>query len=162
MVLLHLYLKRKNNEMLKNKIISKSSSWCWLFLSFVTSMLLMYSEGDWTNWFWIICPFVAFYPFLCFGIQFVRFYEDYMAIIRPFNLLHVKTVITYNKIERISDVIQGRSTVILSPYDLHVYVKDKKRPIGIPMPSPRQKREQFMKLIETKGIRVEWGIYECG
>jgi hypothetical protein len=59
--------------MLKNKIISKSSSWCWLFLPFVTSMLLMYSEGDWTNWFWIICPFVAFYLFLCFSIQFVRF-----------------------------------------------------------------------------------------
>jgi hypothetical protein len=142
-----------------NKIISKSSSWYWLFLPFVTSTLLSYSEGVWTNWFWIICPFVAFYPFLCFGVQFVRFYEDSMVIIRPFNLLHIKTVITYNKIERISDVIQGRSTVILSPYDLHVYVKDKKRPIGIPMPSPRQNREQFMKLIETKGICAEWGIY---
>ena len=90
-----------------------------------------------------------------------------MVIIRPFNLLHIKTVITYNKIEtvitynkieRISDALQ-RSTFI-SCYDLHVYVKDKKRPIGIPMPSPRQKREQFMKLIETKGICVEWGIYE--
>jgi len=147
-------MSKKNGDKI---FISKSSSWHMLFLPFITSMLLSYSEGDWTNWFWIICPFVAFYPFLCFGVQFVRFYEDYMVIIRPFNLLHVKTVITYNKIERISDALQ-RST-FLSCYDLHVYVKDKKRPIGIPMPSPRQKREQFMKQIETKGIRVEWGIY---
>lgn len=149
-------MKKMNRD---NKIISKSSSWYGLFIPFVTSMLLSYSEGDWTNWFGIICSFVAFYPFLCFSVQFVRFYEDYMVIIRPFNLLHVKTVITYNKIERISDVIQGRSTVILSPYDLHVYVKDKKRPIGILMPSPRQNREQLMNLIETKGICAEWGIY---
>jgi hypothetical protein len=140
-----------------NKIISKSSSWYMLSLPFVTSMLLSYSEGDWTNWFWIISPFVAFYPFLCFGVQFVWFYEDSMVIIHPFNLLHIKTVITYYKIERISDALH-RST-FLSCYDLHVYVKDKKRPIGIPMPSPRQNREQFMKLIETKGICAEWGIY---
>lgn len=140
-----------------NKIISKSSSWYMLSIPFVTSMLLSYSEGDWTNWFWIISPFVVFYPFLCFGVQFVRFYEDYMVITHPFNILHIKTVITYNKIERISDALQ-RST-FLSCYDLHVYVKDKKRPIGIPMPSPRQNREQFMKLIETKGICAEWGIY---
>ena len=140
-----------------NKIISKSSSWYMLSIPFVTSMLLSYSEGDWTNWFWIISPFVVFYPFLCFGVQFVRFYEDYMVITHPFNILHIKTVITYNKIERISDALQ-RST-FLSCYDLHVYVMYKKRPIGIPMPSPRQNREQFMKLIETKGICAEWGIY---
>ena len=145
------------NKVNSDIIISKSSSWYLLFLPLVTSMLLLYSDGNWTNWFLIISPFVASYPFLCFGVQFVRFYEDSMVIIHPFNLLHIKTVITYNKIERISDALQ-RST-FLSCYDLHVYVKDKKRPIGIPMPSPRQKREQFMKLIETKGIRVEWGIY---
>ena len=68
-----------------NKIILKSSSWYGLFIPFVTSMLLSYSEGDWTNWFWFICPFVVIYPFLCFVVQFVRFYEDYMVIIRPFN-----------------------------------------------------------------------------
>ena len=145
------------NKVNSDIIISKSSSWYLLFLPLVTSMLLLYSDGNWTNWFLIISPFVDSYTFLCFGVQFVRFYEDSMVIIHPFNLLHIKTVITYNKIERISDALQ-RST-FLSCYDLHVYVKDKKRPIGIPMPSPRQKREQFMKLIETKGIRVEWGIY---
>jgi hypothetical protein len=97
-------------------------------------------------------------PFFVLQYPICAVFEDYMVIIRPFNLLHIKTVITYNKIYRISDALQ-RST-FLSCYDLHVYVKDKKRPIGIPMPSPRQKREQFMKLIETKGICVEWGIYE--
>lgn len=161
MVLLHLYLERNNYKMsYKRKSISKTASWYFLILPFVSSILLLYSGVDWTNWIVIISQFVIFYPLLCFGVQIVWFYEDNMTIIRPFNLFRIKKKITYNQIDHIKEVNLGRTTLVLSPYDLLVYVKDKKQPVGIPMPSPRQNREQFKKLIESNGIQAEWGIYE--
>ena len=87
----------------KRKSISKTASWYFLFLPFVSSTLLLYSGVDWTNGIVIISQFVIFYPLLCFGVQIVWFYEDNMTIIRPFNLFRIKKKITYNQIDPDND-----------------------------------------------------------
>ncbi len=46
-----------------------------------------------------------------------------------------------------------------TPYDVYVYVKNKKQPIGIPMPSSSIDKEKLKQLIESKRIEAEWGIY---
>jgi len=156
----HLYLKRKNHKMLnKRKPLLRIASWYVLFLPIISSTLLLYSGVDWKWWVVIVSQFILFYPLICFVFQFVFFYEDCMVIIRPLNPFRMKRIITYNQIDHIKDVFQGRTTAVMSPYDLLVYIHGKKQPVGIPMPSSSKKQESLKTLIESKGVRAEWGIY---
>ena len=69
-------------------------------------------------------------------------------------------IILYKQIDHIEDVFHGRTTAVMSPYDLLVYIQDKRKPVGIPMPSSTKKQEILKKLIESKGVCAEWGIYK--
>lgn len=156
----HLYLKRKNHKMLnKRKPLLRTASWYVLSFPIISSTLLLYSGGDWKWWIVIVSQFILFYPLICFVFQFVFFYEDCMVIIRPLNPFRMKRIITYNQIDHIKDVFQGRTTAVMSPYDLLVYIHGKRQPVGIPMPSSSKKQESLKILIDSKGVRAEWGIY---
>lgn len=135
-------------------------SWYVLTFPAISSTLLLYCGSDWTWWAVIVSQFILFFPLICFVFQFVCFYEDCMVVIRPLNLFHMKRVILYKQIDHIEDVFHGRTTAVMSPYDLLVYIQDKRKPVGIPMPSSTKKQEILKKLIESKGVCAEWGIYK--
>lgn len=80
-----------------------------------------------------------------------------MVVFQPF--IFRKRIISYEQIEHIEEVTVGKFFPNASPFDLYVYVKDKKQPIGIPMPSSKLNERKFKKLIESKGIRANWGIF---
>ena len=105
-----------------------------------------------------LIAFALTYPLWCFGICYVKFYEEYLIVIQPFCLFRT-IMIKYDQIEYVKETTYGKHTVNLSPWDLYVYVKGKKKPIGIPMPKSSRKQETLKNLIESKGIPVEWGIY---
>lgn len=124
----------------------------------VIPMLLVffvYQEGwDWKAFF---ITFVITYLLWAPGIVFAQYYEDFMVVFQPF--IFKKRIISYEQIEHIKEVTVGQFFPNASPFDLYVYVKDKKQPIGIPMPSSKLNKRKFKKLIESKGIRANWGIF---
>ncbi len=144
----------------KRKPLLRTASWYVLTFPAISSTLLLYSGNDWRWWAVIVSQLILFLPLICFAFQFVCFYEDYMVVIRPLNLFHLKRVIPYSQIDHIKDVLHGRTTAVMSPYDLLVYTQDKRKPVGIPMPSSSKKQEILKKLIESKGVCAEWGIYK--
>ena len=144
----------------KREPLLRIASWYILTFPVISSTLLLYCGSDWKWWAVIVSQFILFFPLACFVFQFVCFYEDCMVVIRPLNLFHMKRVILYNQIDHIEDVFHGRTTAVMSPYDLLVYIQNKRKPIGIPMPSSSKKQEILKKLIESKGVCAEWGIYK--
>ena len=144
----------------KRKPLLRTISWYALSLPIISSALLLCSGNDWRWWIVFISQFILFYPLICFAFQFVCFYEDYMIVINPLNPFCIKRIITYSQINYIRDVLHGRTTAVMSPYDLLIYIQDKKKPIGIPMPSSSKKQKKLKELIKSKGVRAEWGIYE--
>jgi hypothetical protein len=144
----------------KKKPLLRIASWYILTFPVISSALLLCSGCDWKWWAVIASQFLLFYPLICSVFQFVCFYENCMVVIRPLHLFRMKKVISYNQIDHIKDALLGRTTVVMSPYDLLVYIQDKRKPIGIPMPSSSKKQEIFKNLIESKGVCAEWGIYE--
>ena len=116
--------------------------------------LLLYDGWDWIAF---LISFALTYPLWCFGVQSVEFFEDCIIVFRPF--IFCKKIILYEQIDHIKEVTYGRTTPVLVPYDVYVYIKGGKKPTGIPMPSSSQKKEKLKKLIETKGIETEWGIF---
>lgn len=105
-----------------------------------------------------LITFALTYPLWCFGICCVKFYEEYLIVVQPFCMFRTR-MIKYDQIEYVKETTYGKYTVNLSPWDLYVYVKGKKEPIGIPMPWSSQKQKKMKNLIESKGIPVEWGMY---
>ena len=82
-----------------------------------------------------------------------------MILTRPLWPFRFKKIIPYDTIDHIKESSVGCISVNLELMDLLVYIKERKRPIGIPMPSSKQ-REKFKELIASKGITTEWGLYE--
>ncbi len=87
-------------------------------------------------------------------------YDDCIVIIRPLWPFPFKTIIPYDQVEHIRDLDLGKSFVTYDAMDLFLYIKGKKRPITIPMPSSKEQRARFKEVIATNGISAEWGIYE--
>lgn len=139
----------------------KAVSWYSLLIPLISSLLLLYIEGTWTDWIMIIVPIVVCYPLLCYGVTCVKLYDDCMTVIRPFFIFQMKKSYLYNQIDYIKETTEGHHGPNLVPGDLYVYIKGKKQPIAIPMPLSKQKQKKFKKLIESKDIKTEWGIYGC-
>lgn len=118
-------------------------------------VLFVYLEG----WEWkvFLITFVITYFLWSPGIAFAKYYEDYMVIFQPF--IFKKKIISYDQIEHIENVTKGKFYPNVSPFDLYVYVHDNRSPIGIPMPSSKQDKRKFKKLVESKGIRATWGSF---
>lgn len=128
-----------------------------LIIPILVLLFTLVEEGDWIVF---LIAFVISYPLWCFGVCCVRFYDDCFVVFRPLCFFKLTTTIFYDKMEFIKEVTYGKYFATFSPWDLYVYVKGEKRPIGIPMPSSLKKQEELKKLIKSKGIQVEWGIYE--
>lgn len=137
----------------------KAVSWYSLLIPLMSSALLSYKYGTWTDWILIVVPFVVSYPLLCLGVTCVKFCDECMIIIRPFLLLHMKKSYYYSQIDFIKETSKVRSGANFAPGDLYIYIKNKQQPIAVPMPLSSKKQEQLKKLIESNGIRAEWGIY---
>lgn len=133
----------------------KTISWFPLIIPVACVSAVLYEGFDWKA---LLIAFVLIYPLWCSGVQFVKFCEDCIIIFRPFILS--KKIILYEQIEYVKDVTYGRTTAVLTPYDLYIYIKGKKQPVGVPMPSSSQNKEKLKKMIVSKGIKANWGIYE--
>ena len=134
-------------------IVKAVSVWTLIFPIF----LIAYCLYDGFDWIAFIISSLICYPLWCFGVQSVKFYEDCIIVFRPF--IFSKKTITYDQIDHIKDVLHGRTTPVFVPYDVYIYINGKKQPTGIPMPWSSQNKEILKNLIETKGIKAEWGIY---
>lgn len=110
------------------------------------------------DWISFLTAFVITYPLWCFSVQSVLFYDECIVIFRPF--VFCKKIIFYDQIEYIKDTSIGKFFATTSPFDLDVYIRGKKHPIGISMPSSLQKRDKLKKIIESKEIQAEWGMYK--
>lgn len=87
----------------------------------------------------------------------MKFFEDCIIVFRPF--IFCKKIILYEQVDHIKEVTYGRTTAVLVPYDVYIYIKGKKQPTGIPMPSSSQEQERLRQLIASKDIQAEWGIF---
>lgn len=123
----------------------------------VIAIVSLFLQG-W-NWIAFLIIFALTYPLWCFGICYVKYYEEYMIVVQPFCLFRTR-IIRYDQIEYIKEATYGKHTVKLSPWDLFIYVKDKKEPIGIPMPKSKRKQQILKSIVEFKGISIKWGLYE--
>ena len=137
----------------RRPIVKSISVWTLIFPAF----LIVYYLYDGFDWIAFLVSSLICYPLWCFGIQSVKFYEDYIIVFRPF--IFSKKIITYDQIDHIKDVLYGRTTPVFVPYDVYIYIKGKKQPMGIPMPSSTENKEKIKKIVEQKGIQAEWGIY---
>lgn len=68
-----------------------------------------------------------------------------MSVLLYFDHLCFVKIIFYDQIEYIKDTSIGKRFATTSPFDLYVYIRGKKHPIGISMPSSLQKRDKLKK-----------------
>ena len=123
---------------LANKRVSivKTVSWVPLITPVACFCVSFYNGFDWVAF---TFAFVLTYPLWCFGVQSVRFCDDCVIVFRPF--MFSKKIILYEQIDNMKEVTYGRTTAVLVPFDVYMYVKGKKQPMGIPMPSFSHKQE---------------------
>lgn len=134
--------------------IVKTISWYPLIIPMVCVCVMLYNGFDWKAF---LIVFVLSYPLWCSGVQSVKFFEDCIIVFRPF--IFCKKIILYEQIDYIKEATHGRTTPVLVPYDVYIYIKGKKHPMGIPMPSSSQKQKKLKQLISSKGVQAEWGIF---
>lgn len=151
----------------REKPIMVAVEWLDNLLVLIALVLIFYYLLD-ANWLFIILlTLFIIYPYCCFHVQKVKFYQDRMVIIRPFLIFRTKKIVPYDQIEYICDFIsyfnkvrEKKGIFCLFDYDLYVYVKNKKQLMGIPMPFAKQKRKKLMDFIASKEIHADWGRYE--
>ena len=93
-------------------------------------------------------------------------FETTVAIVSAANSIDDVTVNTSGQsgLQRATANRKGASNTVTfvktaSSVTLLVYIHGKRQPVGIPMPSSSKKQESLKILIESKGVRAEWGIY---
>ncbi len=138
----------------KGRPLVKTISWYSLIAPAVCICAVLHNGFDWIAF---SITFALTYPLWCFGVQSVNFFEDRIVIFRPF--IFSRKILPYKQIDHIKEVTYGRTTAVLIPYDVYLYIKEEKRPMGIPMPSSSKKQEKLRQLIASKGIKAEWGIF---
>ena len=132
----------------------KTISWYPLIIPMMGVCVMIYNGFDWKAF---LIVFILTYPLWCSGVQSVKFFKDCIIVFRPF--IFCKKIISYDQIDHIKEVTYGRTTPVLVPYDVYVYIKGEKQPTGIPMPSSSQKQKKLKQLIASKDIQAEWGIF---
>ena len=138
----------------RRKPLVKTISWYSLICPVACVCAMLYDGFDWKTF---LITFALTYPLWCFGVQSVKFFEDCIIVFRPF--IFCKKIILYEQVDHIKEVTYGRTTAVLVPYDVYIYIKGKKQPTGISMPSSSQEQERLRQLIASKDIQAEWGIF---
>lgn len=138
-------MKTSNN----NEPLLRQFTWLNLIMLTIGWPILFYFfDLDWKT---IIVLLVLWYPFMCYAIAEVKFYDDCITIIRPLFFLRLKRTIKYEQIAYMR--VPGDYRLILG---LNVYLIDGKRPIEIPLPLVAKKQNKLKLLLKTKGIKLEW------
>ena len=136
----------------ETKPIHTSISLRSLFIAVVCSAVMLYFGKD-SYWTTIVVLIVVWYPLLCYALVIAKFYDDYIIVIRPLTLIHRKKIIYYNQISYMRVPSKYFSMDVMA---LLIYIKERTRPLELPLPFITKKQQDLAKFIESKGIDFKW------
>ena len=117
-------------------------SWYYLIVTVILYGVIIYLFGlDMTA---IISLTILWYPFLCYNLTDVKFYEDSMTITRPLLLFFSSKNIQYNEIAFMK-MTEGKGTMVKA------YLKDNVFRSFSP-PLSKKKQQELSIYLKTKGI----------